>query len=155
MKVIEGKVFQEKERVVLRWWVVISVVGVLAGVPGVAAARLLSAEMSAASDQTQAYELDSAGDAAAKTSCGDGSGAKVTVKWTEDHAALADGFEILRRDGSGKFVSVGVVSVAGDAKFSDDKVAPGATYTYAVRALNSAWNGHESTTVPVTVPSCT
>ena len=155
MKVTVGKVFQKKERVVVRWWVVLSAVGVLAGVPGVAAARLLSTEMSFAADQTHAYELDSIGDAAAKTSCGDGSGAKVTIRWTEDHTALADGFEILRRDGSGKFVSVGVVSVAEDAKFADDEAAPGATYTYAVRALNSAWNGHESTTVPVTVPSCT
>ena len=131
-----------------------SLVGVLAGVPGVAAARLLSGEMSAASEQTQAFELGSVGSASAEASCSGHSGTSVTVRWNENRSDLVDGFEILRSDAGGQFVNVGVVSIAGAAQFSDDGVASGSTYTYAVRAMNSAWNGSSSTTVPVTIPPC-
>jgi hypothetical protein len=145
---------ERKRKIVVRWWVVLSLVAVFAGVPGVAAARLLSDEMSSAPDQTQSFELDSIDDASVKAACGGGSGASVTVSWDDKRSALTDGFEILRRDANGGFVSVGVVPVTGAAHFSDDNVAPGGTYTYAVRAMNSVWNGDETTTVPVTVPSC-
>jgi hypothetical protein len=110
--------------------------------------------MYSTSDQTQSMELDSVGSTDVAASCGEGSVANVTVSWKQDHSELADGYEVLRRDANGDFVSVGTVSVSGDSYFSDDKVAPGATYTYAVRALNSAWGGQESETVPVTIPSC-
>ena len=99
-------------------------------------------------------ELDSIEGAVVEASCGNGSAASVTVSWKQDRSVLADGFEVLRRDANSEFVSVGTVSVSGEAHFSDDKVAAGATYTYAVRAMNSAWGGQKSATVPVTVPSC-
>jgi hypothetical protein len=110
--------------------------------------------MSATADRTETFELDSVGGASIETSCGRRTGPGVTISWKEDHTALADGYEIIRQDASGQSASVGVVSIGSDEHFFDDQVAPGATYTYAVRALNSAWNGNESTTVPVTIPSC-
>ena len=139
----------------VRWWVVLGMVAALAGVPGVAAARLLSHEMSAVGDQSQAYELDSIAGASLKTSCAGPSGASVTVSWMGDRSAvLTDGFEILRSERRGEFVSVGVLPVAGPARYSDDSVAAGTTYTYAVRAVSSGWNGEDSMTAPVTVPVC-
>ena len=138
----------------VRWWVVLSLVAVFAGVPGVAAARLVSHEMFASTDQTQTMELDSVGSASVQATCDGSSGAGVTVSWKDERSALADGFEVLRRDANGEFVSVGFVPVAGAANFLDDSVAPGGTYTYAVRAINNVWSGDESAAIPVTVPSC-
>lgn len=50
-------------------------------------------------------------------------------------------YEILRADGDGELVRVGV---AGEPTFSDESVAAGRTYRYAVRAQDTAYNRSEA-----------
>jgi len=65
----------------------------------------------------------------------------VTLAWDAVQDSDLYRYEVLRADGDGDLVRVGV---AGEPAFSDESVAAGRTYRYAVRAQDTSYNRSEA-----------
>ena len=71
----------------------------------------------------------------------------VTVSWGEVSGAVR--YRVYRRNGSGGWVGLGDVTGTG---YTDTDVAPGAAYTYTVKAWNGTeWSGFDPAGITVTV----
>lgn len=77
---------------------------------------------------------------------------QVRLSWAQTPSAFADGYDILRRTGTGAFVSVGTVAGRTTTTFTDQFGDTGwdTTYTYTVRATRNLWRSADSPTVSIT-----
>lgn len=84
------------------------------------------------------------------------SAAEVTLTWT-DNSTNEVGFIVERATGAGSTTFVEVVRTPANVNVHQETVAEGQTYTYRVRAYNSAGNSTPSNTatvnIPVTIPA--
>jgi hypothetical protein len=77
--------------------------------------------------------------------------AQVTLSWT-DNANNEAGFRVERATGSGAFVEINGSIAANATTYLDATAAAGATYSYRVRAFNTAGDSAYSNTATITLP---
>jgi FtsP/CotA-like multicopper oxidase with cupredoxin domain len=81
-------------------------------------------------------------------------GPQVLLSWT-DNARNETGFVVERAIGAGSFATLAILgprNATGSVNYADAAVTPGGSYTYQVKAINSAGSSAYSNTAGITVP---
>ena len=83
----------------------------------------------------------------------------IDLSWTApaSNGANITGYHLQRKAGSGSYTSVSTSIAAGETSYEDKSLTPGTTYTYQIRAVNSAgnaaWSNEDSATLAAAAPA--
>lgn len=78
---------------------------------------------------------------------------RVNLLWTATTSTFADGYEVLRKAGSGSFTTIATVSGPATTTYTDTEVSFATAYVYVVQSTKSSWRSADSNEASVTTPS--